>query len=115
MKLKLEGFRKSAVPARMVKRLEDVVHMKPVANHRSNVGSVRQPTRMMMKLCMSGNDISRFLVMDNVGYVVCWHALCFGTGTRSYSATSLMFNCTVRTYGRHMHMCSMIAVKCNYW
>ncbi|XP_043240381.1 general transcription factor IIF subunit 2-like, partial [Amphibalanus amphitrite] len=37
MKLKLEGFRKSAVPARMAKRLDDVVHVKPVANHRYNV------------------------------------------------------------------------------
>lgn len=37
MKLKLDGFRKSAVPTRMAKRLDDVVHMKPVANHRYNV------------------------------------------------------------------------------
>ena len=39
MKLKLEGFRKSAVPTRMAKRLDDVVHMKPVANHRYNVSA----------------------------------------------------------------------------
>ena len=39
MKLKLEGFRKSAVPTRMAKRLDDVVHVKPVANHRYNVSA----------------------------------------------------------------------------
>ena len=41
MKLKLEGFRKSAVPTRMAKRLDDVVHVKPVANHRYNVSDLK--------------------------------------------------------------------------
>ena len=40
MKLKLEGFRKSAVPTRMAKRLDDVVRLKPVANHAHNVSGL---------------------------------------------------------------------------
>ena len=50
MKLKLEGFRKSAVPTRMAKRLDDVVHVKPVANHRYNV-SAQAPCHWSLLCC----------------------------------------------------------------